>query len=189
MNRIIKVLVDLPAPLPVITLEGLIVGQILLPKMRKLIREATLKVLLHAFVHQKGLQADSPLQGLIVAVAVVVVEVQVVAVVAAPLGQEMISPGAHGLLGWIQTGHLKFVHFRAKSLSRSLIYRSLRYPVTPPWEHLRNLQFFGRNQLPLMLARPRRVLKPKIKQTSLHHKKTKRGIVVPNNVFPRSYIM
>ena len=132
MNRIIKVLVDPPEPLPVITLEGLIVGQILHPKMRKLIREATLKARLCALVHQKGLRADSPLQGLIVAVAAVVVEVQVAAVVAVHLSQEMINPEAHGLLGWIQTGHLKFVHSRAKSPSRSLIYPSLRYPETHP---------------------------------------------------------
>ena len=190
MNRIIKVLVDLPEHLPVITPEGLIVGQILPPKMRKLIRVATLKVRLPALVHQKGLRADSLLQGLIVAVAVVVVvEVQAAAVVAVHLGQGMINPAAQGLQGWILTGHLKFVHSRAKSLSRSLIYRSLRYPETHPWEHLQNLQFFGRNQLLMMLAKPRRVLKHKIKQASLHHKKTKRGMVVPNNVFPRSCIM
>ena len=189
MNRIIKVLVDLPELLLVITPEGLIVGQMLLPKMRKLIREATLKVRLPALVHQKGLRADSPLQGLIVAVAVVVVEVQVAAVVAVHLGQEMINPEAHGLLGWIQTGHLKFEHSRAKSLSRSLICPSLRYPETHPWEHLQNWQFFGKNQLPMMLARPRRVRKPKINQALLRHKKTKRGMVVPNNVFPRSCIM
>ena len=132
MNRIIKVQVDLPEPLPVITPEGLTVGQILHPKMRKLIREVTLKVRLPALVHQKGLRADSLLQGLIVAVAVVVVEVQVAVVVAVHLSQEMINPEGHGLLGWIQTGHLKFVHSRAKSLSRSLIDLSLRYPETHP---------------------------------------------------------
>jgi hypothetical protein len=132
VNRIIKVQVDLPELLHVITPEGLIVGQILHPKMRKLIREATLKAQLPVLVHQKGLRADSLLQGLIVVVAAVVVEVQVAAVVAVHLSQEMINPEAHGLLGWIQTGHLKFVHSRAKSLSRSLIYRSLRYPETHP---------------------------------------------------------
>jgi hypothetical protein len=137
VNRIIKVQVDLPELLHVITPEGLIVGQILHPKMRKLIREATLKARLPVLVHQKGLRADSLLQGLIVVVAAVVVaavvvEVQVAAVVAVHLSQEMINPEAHGLLGWIQTGHLKFVHSRAKSLSRSLIYRSLRYPETHP---------------------------------------------------------
>jgi hypothetical protein len=132
VNRIIKVQVDLPELLHVITPEGLIVGQILHPKMRKLIREATLKARLPVLVHQKGLRADSLLQGLIVVVAAVVVEVQVAAVVAVHLSQEMINPEAHGLLGWIQTGHLKFVHSRAKSLSRSLIYLSLRYPETHP---------------------------------------------------------